>query len=161
MSSVVEGKFPKQFLRREENQWKFFLAYHHKINLQMSQILAALLKLNSEMVSGSLSWHIHPVSLHYRPVYLSFCLYRYCTMDFIHCKESLSSLSLHVFFFSSWCVTHVRNTIQVLLSFCMTRFPLWKFKTSRSRSVLMVSIPAVLCLKCQCGTCHPAANLCS
>ena len=34
---------------------KNFLAYPHKINLQMSRILAALLKLNSEMVSGSLS----------------------------------------------------------------------------------------------------------
>ena len=67
-------------------------------------------------------------------------------MDFIHCKESLSSLCLHVFF--SWCVAHVRNTIQVLLSFRMTWFPLWKFKTSRSRSVLKVSTPAVLCLKC-------------
>lgn len=69
-------------------------------------------------------------------------------------------------FFSSWCVTHVRNTIQVLLSFCVTWFPLWKFKTSTSRNVLMVSAPAVLCLKChnvepaiQLLTCAPNQKL--
>ena len=68
--------------------------------------------------------------------------------------------------FSSWCVTHVRNTIQVLLSFCVTWFPLWKFKTSTSRNVLMVSAPAVLCLKChnvepaiQLLTCAPNQKL--
>lgn len=107
----------------------------------MDLILAALLRFDSP------SSHLNPVSLHSRPVYLSFCLCRYCTMDFIHCEESLSSLCLHVFFFS-WCVAHVRNTILVLLSFCMTWFPLWKFKILWSRSVLMVSTPAVLCLKC-------------
>lgn len=31
-------------------------------------------------------------------------------------------------------------------SFCVTWFPLWKFKTSRSRCVFMTSAPAVLCL---------------
>lgn len=66
-------------------------------------------------------------------------------MDCIHCTENLSLLCLHVFFFS-WCVAHVRNTVQVLLSFCVTWFPLWKFKTSRSRCVFMTSAPAVLCL---------------
>lgn len=103
---------------------------------------------NSETEPGSPSWHLGPVSLHYTwgPVPLSICLSTDCTMDCIHCRENLPLLGLQGF--SAWYAAHVRNWIQILLSFWMTWLPLWIFKTSRSRSVLMVSAPAALSVEC-------------
>lgn len=148
--NVISGgrRMPRWLLKKGVNQWKFYLEYHHKINWQASQILAAILKLQQWNSIWFSVWmrqsSFSPLETH-APSFLP-ALFLHNGLHSLQGEPVIVVCACVVFF--SWCVAHVRNTIQVLLSSCVTWFPLWKFKTSRSRSVLMVSAPAVLCSKC-------------
>lgn len=62
-------------------------------------------------------------------------------------------------FFFPWCVAHVKNTIQVLLSFSMTWFPLWKFKTFKIQECFTgVYTCSPVFKMSHCGTWSPATR---
>lgn len=142
-------RMPRWFLKEGVNRWQFYLEYHHKINWQVSQILGARPKLQQW---NSIWFSVLTRQSSFSPLETpapSFLPALFLHNDLHSLQgEPVIVVCACVFFFFSWCVAHVRNTIQVLLSFRMTWFPLWEFKTSRSRNVWVGCAPAVLCLKC-------------